>query len=844
MADGQRVEWKNQKGDGVRRLGTLWVQWLSAAPLGWLLLLSLSLLMALLFAQPRLHFSNDRTRLLDAENPAQRRFEVYRRHFGAQPDVVVLVHGAERSRRLAALEALQSGLQQTEGLHSVQAFLPMPDLPGQGLYYLESQELSKLQQQLETFAPQLSHRWLDLRNLNSEDEVADCLLEALRSRGQEPYQSPFGASPPKLEPLQELQLAPDTSVVLAAVQEGVASELLLTTLQGQLQALKPEFPDLEFTLAGDFVVIADDSAWARRSALQAAFLSVFLVHFFFRFSFGQSRPPRMALLSVLVALGWTSAWAALMCPTLNVITINFACTLVGLGMDFNVHLLYDLEEQSRQKARQEALVHSLTHIGGENLLGALATSAAFFSLTLTPFRGIAELGTISGMGVLLCWLSSVTFLPILWWIWPPTSRERPPSLWLKWEQGWRRRPRLVLGGALALTLGALGAAGKPAFDYNLLNVLARDSAASQIDRCFHRQLGTCSLYAVSLAPNEEEMRERQRQFEAFPEVARVESAGRWIPSAAQIGQARPRVQAILQTVESLRVPPPPPARLSSQQLLDLRQRFSGGWPELEALLATMGPGNIQDGLSFFFSELHRDLENRIHWLKTQKADPPPDWSQVPAELLARYRSPEGVWLLKIYSRDHLWEREALLRFQQRLAQVDDQITGMPDLTLAYLEEIHRSYWEAGRNALLAIVVLLTLYFRNLFHVLLALAPKLLGMLWMLGVMGWLGIDFNPANATVLPLTLGIGLVFGVHVLHQAIRKPQQMVFAGPTGRAVAVSGLSTVMGYASLMTTPYQGMASLGLLMAVGILSNLVSALIVLPVLLDQLGRGTSQQSS
>jgi len=795
---------------------------------------------ALLLGWNRISFSNDRTRLLDNQHPAQMRFEQWRKSFGANPEIVILVHGESESERRMALQRLEEEMQKIPQLESVNAFLDLPDLPTQGLYYLGSEPLRKLETQLlaqsQVF---VSGKSMDLSQMPKDEAVRQQLLNALKSRGRTPYESPFGERPPQLQSRLELSLNSQTSVLVANAPEKIDAFATLKQLRSALKEVRHDLRGVKITLGGDFVALTDDAQNARWSALQAACISVFLVHFFFRWSFGQARPPRLALITVLVALGWTCAWVAVACPTLNIITINFACTMVGLGMDFNVQMLYDLEERVHKMSPQQALVESLSSIGQENLLGALATSAAFLSLTLTPFRGVSELGLISGVGVLLCWIASCSVLPALWLLKTPTPVARPPGTLEAMEQKWRSHPKAVLTLALLITAISLAAAWRPKFDYNLLNILAKDSAAAQIDAAFHEQAGSCSLYAVSIAHSEEEMRQRVKLFRKMPSVARVESAADWIPDAYEIALARPIIERVLRQARSLQLPPQPPKRLSTEELLQMQRASAAGsnWPELDAVLKEAGPGPIQDGLSYFLGQLHRDVEERLQWLKKQKLDPAPGWERINPELLARYRNPDGEWLIKIYARQDVWDKANLQEFQAQIGTVDPQATGLPQLTLAYLEQVHSSYWSAGRNALAAITVLLILYFRRIDRALLALAPKLLGMLWMLGAMGWMGVDFNPANATALPLTLGIGLVFGVHVMHQAIRQPGKLLFAGPTGRAVAVSGLSTVLGYASLMTTTYRGMSSLGLVMAVGIVSNLVTSLVILPVVLDRFTR-------
>jgi predicted RND superfamily exporter protein len=789
--------------------------------------------LSLVFACARLSFSNDRTRMLDPGHPAQRKFEEFRQAFGASPEVVLLVTSDDQELRRACADALLKQLKSEPRLHEVSGTLDMPLLKQQGLYYTSPENLALLEERLKLLQQFQSD------TLPPQPEVMRELLHSLRSRGHEPYQSPFGPQPPILETRRYLEISANTLVVAARVQPGPGSDdALLDRLRQKVNEVLTAHAGAEVILGGDFVAFCDDARAARRTALQVSLLSLLLVHGFFRWAFGRPQPARLALVTVLIALSWSCAWVALMTPTLNLITLNFTATLIGLGMDFNVQMLYRFyEERDRGGDPAAAVRRTLTSVGKENLVGALATSAAFFSLMATPFLGVAQLGMISGVGVLLCWLASVTVLPALLLVRGADGKAPPPGPWQRWEQGWRSYPRTILLVAAGMTVLATLNLHRPIFDYNLLHMMPEDALAIRNDREFHQRCGMCSLYACSLATDESEMRRRTEAFRKLPGVARVESPADWIPEHAE--QRRARIHNLLdapklQAPEWIEQLPQPGQRLATEQLLQLKKRFNGGDSEVNRLLSQLGPGPIQDGLSHFFGEFKQDLTSRREWLAAQREEPVPQWNQLPPELMSRYHQ-GSLWLIKIYPKKDVWEKEPLEEFMRELSTVDAQVTGLPLLTYTYLQQIKDSYWIAGRNALVAISLILLLSFRRVDEALWALAPKLLGVVWMLGAMGLLGINFNPANATSLPLTLGIGLVFGVHVVHRLRDNPGEGVFVGSTGNAVLVSGISTVLGYISLVTSPYRGIASLGLIMGLGVVSSLLTSLIVLPMVRQKL---------
>jgi predicted exporter len=64
-----------------------------------------------------------------------------------------------------------------------------------------------------------------------------------------------------------------------------------------------------------------------------------------------------------------------------------------------------------------------------------------------------------------------------------------------------------------------------------------------------------------------------------------------------------------------------------------------------------------------------------------------------------------------------------------------------------------------------------------------LLPVLLGYGWMLGLMGWLGIPFNPVNIASLALVVGIGVTNGVHILNRFVEEANPVVLTKSTGKA-------------------------------------------------------------
>jgi predicted RND superfamily exporter protein len=89
----------------------------------------------------------------------------------------------------------------------------------------------------------------------------------------------------------------------------------------------------------------------------------------------------------------------------------------------------------------------------------------------------------------------------------------------------------------------------------------------------------------------------------------------------------------------------------------------------------------------------------------------------------------------------------------------------------------------------------------------------------------------------LPLVIGIGVTNGIHILNRFAEEQTPSILAKSTGKAVLVSGLTTIAGFGSLVLAKHRGIESLGLVMATGVATCMLAGLTFLPALLSFLAR-------
>ena len=224
------------------------------------------------------------------------------------------------------------------------------------------------------------------------------------------------------------------------------------------------------------------------------------------------------------------------------------------------------------------------------------------------------------------------------------------------------------------------------------------------------------------------------------------------------------------------------------------------------------------------------------------SDPaPPVPQDIPRELTDRFVGKTGKHLLRVYAKGNIWEMDKLARFVADVEGVDPRITGSPVQTFYASRHMQKSYVLAGVYSLLAVFGLLLVDFGTIRHSLLAMVPLALGFVQMCGIIGWLGIPFNPANLIALPLILGIGAHDGVPLVHEYRRQRGRFKLSDSTAVAVILTSTTTMASFGSMILARHQGLRSLGQVLTLGVFFCLASSLVLFPALLSWLSRNRTE---
>lgn len=867
--------------------------------------------LAVVYAVFTLQFKTDTNDLVSPDVGYQRLWQELREEFHVQDDLVTLVESEDPSKNRQFVERLAARLEgEPETFTDIYYKGDIRTMGPKALLMLPEEKLTAMLEGLHDCRPfvgkfgsvtnlnslflEIESQWLEVaRNAGDAKEFAQ-VLPALRQIVQQGAESLTRVGVPpspglnallasKEDPSQGgyLQVAEGRIYILTcAAHRDEDNARAVRRLRELVDLTRAEVPGVNAGVTGQPVLNQDEMFQARQDTSRASIIALVVVALTFIFCYHQVARPLKATACLVIGLGYTVGFAALTVGHLNILTITFVPILIGLAIDFGVHLIARYEEELHSGCDERTAITRALVSGGTGIFtSGLTTAAAFLAMVFTAFKGIREMGVISGGGLLVCLIPMMTMLPALllkhggWKLhvkMPPHLRMilGPPRRRRAWhkrrerlEQLWLLRPRLVVwvGGALTVVSALL--AFRLTFDYNPLHLQSQNLPAVSYEQRLLKNASRSILSCALTANSVEEALELEKRVRGLPTVSEVDSVAPLL--AGDQKQKLNLVRRIVRAAQSVRLPrmdeqPVDVEALDStlqklgrvvvgalqfggdsltektrNELVVLRESI-GQWRDAMALVGT-NHSVVQ--LTRYQQALFKDVATSLGALRSQQYDAPMRAEDLPPGMRSRFVGKTGKLLLQVYPRDNVWDHEPRKLFVKQLRAIDPKVTGAPVLFFENTRRLKANFQMAAIYAVAAIAIMLIMHFRNVACVLLALVPVALGMCWTFGLLGLLGVPFNPVNVIGPTLLIGIGVTNGIQILNRFTEEQHPSILGKSTGKAVLVSALTTCTGFGSLMLAQHEGIASMGVVMAAGAALCMVAAVTVLPALLLLLER-------
>jgi uncharacterized protein len=619
------------------------------------------------------------------------------------------------------------------------------------------------------------------------------------------------------------------------------------------------FPDVQAGVTGQGALNTDEMSNAMRDMNRATILSllgVSLLMVLFLYSF---RRPLAEMITLGVALCWTMGLTTLLIGHLNILSVIFAPLLCGLGVDYGIHWIARFEEEEHNDSRtpREIIWEVTNRSGAGILLAGLSTTFCFLPFILTGFRGLMELGFITGMGILLILVADFTVLPALSIF---LTKRRRKDVFVSSSNSrnllhfdTRSAHAVLIAAAILSALTAWSARGV-GFELNPLRLQTATAESVVWEKTLVENSQRSLISASVFASSPEEVLAKSAVLRKLSTVSEVESVFDLLPKHQE--EKIPLIRSLFPEIPALAPTAvvSGPSDLSALVEILERIRFKmqedqaakwGAEKPLEEQMAKIralsdgilrlvqqSPDSTTAALTQYRKRFQEDLIKTWDFFREAATVKTMGMMDLP-KFLRDWFWQNGEYLIRVYPKESVWDAGALGRFVNQLQGAEPGVAGEPVSLYVFANAYMKACVQASAYALVFIFILLMLTFRRLSLAMLALLPLVVGTLWTVGIMGWVGVDFNLANGVFMPLVVGAGVEYGVIILNrwrEGTVEPGHLPFS--TGKGVILAALTTTLGFGALMISRHQGIFSLGFVSWVGSLCVLAAAIILIPAVL------------
>ena len=606
-----------------------------------------------------------------------------------------------------------------------------------------------------------------------------------------------------------LNVSIDSADIRATVFDG------LYDIIDDVKSKDSRYKDLDVGFTGGVVVTDyEGDKMAMGDIMISLSITFVLIIILLFLSFRSLSLPLLSLIPLMFGIIITAGLIYLLYGALSMLAAIFAVLLMGLGIDFCIHLLSRFtQEMEKYNDINKAFRKTSINTGKAIFLGALTTAVAFGVLYFSKTEGMHQMGVTLFIGLMITMICVLFILPAL-----ITIRLRKEKIKQKIQKRARFKILNYIGKfsskyaiLLIVILIILGAF----FIYKTPNVELNNNIMELQPRNVpsYKQLEKIKSHSFQgynfsedvlfcVVDSYDELVSVEENFSKLSSVLEVESIVDYLPQ-----NQKEKISLLKNVNNSLilsKLSTIPTNNLSATQILILNELLSA---------------NITFG---------QNLNEMT-------------WDVLPEQIWKSMVSKNGEdvsFLVKILPNGDIWNddfRKELVNDLQRV-KPGIEVIGYPIMIPALIDMISGDVLNITIYATVPIILIVYFGFkkRNPVFALLAFVPVAFGISGIIGFHDILGVDLNLMSIMLIPLVVGIGIDDGIHILHRYQEEGSGSIpnVIQHTGKAVMLTTLTTVLAFSSFLIADHPGMRSFSQVPVLGLLLCFFAAIIFLPALI------------
>ncbi len=612
-------------------------------------------------------------------------------------------------------------------------------------------------------------------------------------------------------------LSPDQSSALLIATPTV--RVLLdkdSRLLEALEEVRSTQTGLRIGMTGGYAIALQEEAMVRGDILGCLLGSILGVGLLFFLIYRNLAVLSFVLVPLAVGLQLALGVLALGIERVHMFAMAFSAVLLGLGIDFAVHVYDRYTYERKQGGDVETAVRgSILKTGKAVAAGGLTTLCAFLVLALADNPLLDQTAWLVALGLLFCMVTILLALPAGLVLLERFAGNRParPARTLGMDRlgRWvKDRPRTALTLSLLLAAAALSGLFQIEIETDLSALRPQGLEALEVQEELLDAFGSGTEYLLAVWDARDRRELRRKGLALDRTLEDLERSG--------------RVASWTSLTRTASLTPIHVEKLNTQ-LVRMELEKSG-----------LSLAHAAYDRAFLEAIQEKRSGHLLDWAAEGEGFP---------DILKRFLLMEEGRLQGL-----AWVRPSEGHSALTLAEVikDDHpelLMVSPELVVrGLIQEVREELWMTLGMATGVVLLILFAFFRDARSVLQILLPVSLGVPVTAGIMGLTGVTVNPFNFVVLPILVGIGLDDGIHIVRRYRELGDVALTLATTGRSVLVTTLTTICGFGSLTMADYHVLEGMGLIAVTGVAVCFLFSVLTLPALIrlreDTGGRVTS----
>ena len=514
----------------------------------------------------------------------------------------------------------------------------------------------------------------------------------------------------------------------------------------------------------------------------AAVILVSLVLFIFHRNF---KGVLIALLPTACAIALTFGVLGFVQPELTIISVAIVALLLGLGVDYSIHIMNRYAEENNTSNEIEKMEKILKSTGKAILLSTITTIIGFASLMISSMSPVVTFGFGCAIGIFFCFLSSIILAPILSYL-LKFKKEEKMLTWSKITYFILNNKRRIVVVAIFFAIMSIIVLPQTETDVNYFDLAPPGIPELEKLKEYSNNFGGANFNAILI--------ETEPQGLTYPET----------------------IDAIYEMEEEM--------RLEGIELYSIAD-------ELKKINDILKRDEIIERLG--------DLAGVDTVIFDMIAE---------GGLIDEYFSKTIILVYIPFGLDMRETEKMVNKINQISSKTDipyngyaSQMTGQDAINVAINKKLTDEQTRSMIIALLLVLAALILIFNSSIYGFLTMIPVAFVLMWEPGFLVLFNIPLSVLTISIASIMIGIGIDYGVHITHRVKEEMDRglskydstKIAIEKTGFSLVEAACTTIAGIAAIFITNIQGLQQFALLIILMTAFSCIGAALILPIFYD-----------